>query len=146
MSQTIFADNTYSKPFFVTYINTSLFILPLFTILFGRVWRLWRSGKISRVTSFRSLLRQLDSHDPDAETQGILHHEASRNSEDALDDPEAWNEDRPAPEGKYREDSKLGLRATAKLSFEFCMLWVRRTAIRKPLLINTDKLILCSSS
>ncbi|KAI9045176.1 DMT family transporter [Aspergillus affinis] len=123
LASTIFADNTYSKPFFVTYINTSLFILPLFTIIFGRVWRLWRSGKISRIRSLRSLLRHLDSHDPEAETQSILHHDAHRDSEDAPDDPEAWNAARLAPEGKYHEASKLGLRATAKLSFEFCMLW-----------------------
>lgn len=125
MLQTIFADNTYSKPFFVTYINTSLFILPLFTIILGRVWRLWRSGKTSRIHSFQSLLRHLDSHDPDSETQSILHHDTGRDSEDAISDPEGWNAARLAPEGKYQESSKLGLRATAKLSFEFCMLWVR---------------------
>ncbi|PLB47314.1 hypothetical protein P170DRAFT_439003 [Aspergillus steynii IBT 23096] len=123
LASTIFADDTYSKLFFVTYINTSLFILPLFTILLRRVWNLWRSGKTSRINSFRSLLRHLDSHDPDAETQSILHHDTGRDSEDALSDPEAWNAARLVPEGKYQEDSKLGLRATAKLSFEFCMLW-----------------------
>ncbi|KAE8146830.1 hypothetical protein BDV25DRAFT_161679 [Aspergillus avenaceus] len=114
LASTIFADNTYSKPFFVTYVNTSLFVLPLFSILAGRVWRLWRSGKLSQVHSFQSLLRHIDSHDPDADN----HHS------DEAGDPETWNTASLEPVAKEQESSsKLGLRATAKLSLQFCMLW-----------------------
>ncbi|GKZ28851.1 hypothetical protein AbraIFM66950_001102 [Aspergillus brasiliensis] len=123
LASTIFADDTYSKPFFVTYINTSLFILPLFTILFSRLLNLWRAGKLYRIRSFTSLLEHLDSHDTNAEAQGILGHEAGGGrwrSEDG--DPETWATARfNATSGG--QPSKLGLKATAKLSFEFCLLW-----------------------
>ncbi|PYH96320.1 hypothetical protein BO71DRAFT_448755 [Aspergillus ellipticus CBS 707.79] len=109
LASTIFADDTYSKPFFVTYINTSLFILPLFTILFRRLFKLWRTGKVHRIRSFQSLLEHLDSHATDAEARGILGH-------DSVAGPDAWGAD-------GHRTSKLGLKATAKLSFQFCLLW-----------------------
>lgn len=121
-TQTIFADKTYPKPFFLTYINTSLFTLPLVFILLARTWGLWRSNQLSRVKSFRSLLRHLDSSNPKAEEQrGILR----AGSFDVVDDEGRGNhaiEDLPAlaEEG----DTKLGIRATARLSLQFCMLWV----------------------
>ncbi|KAB8067795.1 hypothetical protein BDV29DRAFT_80785 [Aspergillus leporis] len=113
LASTIFADDTYSKPFFVTYVNTSLFMLPLSFIIFGRIWRLWRSGKLSQIHSFQSLLRHIDSHDPDAEIPG----------RDNTVDPEVWNTATLDSAGKEDESHKLGLRATAKLSLQFCMLW-----------------------
>ncbi|KAE8331651.1 hypothetical protein BDV39DRAFT_168288 [Aspergillus sergii] len=116
LASTIFADDTYSKPFFVTYINTSLFMLPLFMIIFGRTWRLWRSGKLSQIHSFQSFLRHIDSHDPDAETTG-------RDNAYEPADPETWNTAMLDSGGKEEESVKLGLRATAKLSLQFCMLW-----------------------
>lgn len=118
--QTIFADKTYAKPFFVTYINTSLFVLPLFTILFSRVWGLWRTNNLSRVDSFWSLLRHLDSDDPKAEEQQIISRTGS------YDDESHGNEINSAYARSKAEDAnaKLGLRATAKLSLEFCLLWV----------------------
>ncbi|THC97955.1 hypothetical protein EYZ11_002592 [Aspergillus tanneri] len=70
-----------------------------------------------------SLMHHLDSHDPDAESQSILRHSAGRDSDDELEDPEGLNTDSFMPKGRCNESSKLGLRATAKLSFEFCMLW-----------------------
>lgn len=115
--QTIFADNSYSKPFFVTYVNSSLFIIPLFTIILGRLFKLWRQDRLSQIDSFQSLLEHLDSHDSKLETPII----ESRNSEDRLDDAGLWT--RGTTESA--DTSKLGLRATAKLSFEFCILWVR---------------------
>ena len=33
LASTIFADNTYSKPYFVTYVNSAFFIIPLIPIL-----------------------------------------------------------------------------------------------------------------
>lgn len=116
LASTIFADDTYSKPFFVTYINTSFFILPLFTIIFGRIWRLWRSGKLSQIHSFQSFLRHIDSHVPDA---GISGQDNAYQS----GDPETWNTATLDAGGKAEEPLKLGLRATAKLSLQFCMLW-----------------------
>ncbi|KKK23581.1 hypothetical protein ARAM_001327 [Aspergillus rambellii] len=116
LASTIFADNTYSKPFFVTYLNTSTFTLPLFTILSSRVWRLFRAGKLYHIQSFGHLFQRLDTHDWDAETQHILSRDESR-------DPEAWNATEVDAAAKEHGPQKLGLKATAKLSFEFCLLW-----------------------
>jgi solute carrier family 35 protein F5 len=107
----------------VTYVNTSLFILPLFTILFSRLWRLWRSRRLSQISSLQSLLRHLDSHDPKADEEEEILRAA------AVED-EFHGEDRLVGARYVRAvekdpNAKLGLKATAKLSFEFCLLWVR---------------------
>lgn len=116
--QTIFADKTYPKPFFVTYINTSLFILPLFTILLSRTWSLWCSRQLSQVDSFRSLLRHLDSDDPTAEEQSVLR-------AGSVDDEAAEIDSSQYLRSKAQDaDGRLGLRATANLSLQFCLLWV----------------------
>ncbi|KAL2800419.1 hypothetical protein BJX66DRAFT_290799 [Aspergillus keveii] len=117
LASTIFADNTYSKPFFVTYLNTSLFILPFFTIVLSRLWGLFRAGKLYQVQSLGGLLQQLDSHYSDAESERILGHGADGPENDG---PERWGTSRLP---KEHGDRKLGLKATAKLSFHFCLLW-----------------------
>jgi len=129
-AQTIFADNTYSKPFFLTYLNTSCFILPLLGILFARVFKLWRLNKLSQITSLKSLLQHLDSGDPlqaEEQEQAILYHGAA--TADAEDGIEA--DVRATDLGtqcevvaEQKESGKLGLRGTAKLSLQFCILWV----------------------
>lgn len=111
-AQTIFADRTYPKPFFVTYTNTSMFIMPLFFILGRRTWALWRHRKLSQITSLKSLLRHLDSHDPKAEEESMLNHGS---------DEEDGQLGRPSQDGPGQ---RLGLKATAKLSVQFCLLWV----------------------
>jgi solute carrier family 35 protein F5 len=76
----------------------------------------------------RSLLHHLDTSDPTAEEQRILEHaivNEGGSSEDELEDT-----DEPSQRGVHaameeKEPSRLGLRATARLSFQFCMLWVR---------------------
>ena len=37
LTQTIFADDEYSKPFFVTYVNTAFFIIPLFPAIYNQL-------------------------------------------------------------------------------------------------------------
>lgn len=123
--QTIFADNSYSKPFFLTYLNTSCFVLPLFAILLARVWRLWRLSRLSQITSWKSFLEQLDSTDSGTEEQAILYQEVA--NEDAEDDVQASD---AAGQQEFMmkeevESPRLGLRGTAKLSLQFCILWVR---------------------
>ncbi|KAJ5678001.1 uncharacterized protein N7477_003634 [Penicillium maclennaniae] len=116
LGSTIFADKTYAKPFFVTYLNTSLFTMPLVTILISRTWSLWRTNRISRVDSLRSLLHHLDSDDPKhSEERDYL-----RNG--SLEDYESGGDERDL--GPQAGEGKLGLKATAKLSFQFCLLWV----------------------
>lgn len=110
--QTIFADKTYPKPFFVTYTNTSMFMMPLLIIVARRTWALWRHGKLSQITSIKTFLNHLDSHDPKAEEESML-----RNDSDE-EGGRFSRERQDAPSGK------LGLKATAKLSIQFCLLWV----------------------
>ncbi|OJJ50955.1 hypothetical protein ASPZODRAFT_126931 [Penicilliopsis zonata CBS 506.65] len=122
LASDIFADDTYSKPFFVTYVNTAVFIFPLFTIILGRLWKSWRLHGLSQMTSWRSLLAQLDdAHDPIREDgeEAMLHASSFDDGYrgDAHDEPASIIHDKQAGQ------SKLGLKATARLSFEFCMLW-----------------------
>ncbi|KAJ0425501.1 hypothetical protein BJY00DRAFT_308243 [Aspergillus carlsbadensis] len=117
LASTIFADDTYSKPFFVTYLNTSLFILPFFGIVLSRLWGLFRAGKLYQVQSFENLLQQLDSQYSDTESERILGHGADGPENEGS---ERWSTSRLP---KEHEDQKLGLKATAKLSFHFCLLW-----------------------
>lgn len=119
--KTIFADDTYSKPFFLTYLNTSIFILPLLGILLCRAWKLWRANKLFQVTSWKSLLQHLDSDNPQAGEQEILYNEIIDNEEGVGDDDTRASQGLAA---KHPESSKLGLRGTAKLSLQFCILWV----------------------
>lgn len=88
----------------MTYINSSLFIVPLFSIILGRLFKLWRQGRLPQIDSVESLLLHLDSHDSK---------------------PQAPFADIQQNEDEVDGSAKLGLRATAKLSFQFCLLWVR---------------------
>ncbi|KAI9370587.1 hypothetical protein BJX61DRAFT_84993 [Aspergillus egyptiacus] len=121
LASTIFADDTYSKPFFVTYLNTSTFILPLLTIVSTRLLRLFRAGKLYQVKSFENLLQQLDSHYADDESERILGRDSA--IVDEYNGSETWNGGRLADTARSHRDQKLGLKETARLSFHFCLLW-----------------------
>ncbi|PLN76478.1 hypothetical protein BDW42DRAFT_178621 [Aspergillus taichungensis] len=119
LASTIFADDTYSKPFFVTYIDTSMFILPFSVIIVRRLFGLWRAGKLHRINSFSSFLDLIDSQDTSSsgETQSIFSHGDSDRDPEMLD---VGMSDPPLKEG---ESAKLGVRETARLSLQFCILW-----------------------
>ncbi|KAL4802256.1 hypothetical protein BDV18DRAFT_147140 [Aspergillus unguis] len=121
LASTIFADDTYSKPFFVTYLNTSIFILPLCTIFARRLWGLFRAGKLYQVQSFGNLVQLLDSRYSNAESERILGYDTPPNVESDENGP--WNAPRTDGAAKAHSNEKLGLRETAKLSFHFCLLW-----------------------
>ncbi|EEH40402.1 hypothetical protein PAAG_02457 [Paracoccidioides lutzii Pb01] len=135
LASTILADNTYSKPFFVTYLNTSFFIIPLFVILGQRIFSLWRAGKLSKATSFRTLLDQLDSHETTDGSRPLLspddHVDASADAGPvdryhqlcgADDETGDDNKIDPMPE-------KLEFKATARLSLKFCLVWANYFAL-----------------
>ncbi|KAJ5340751.1 hypothetical protein N7541_009875 [Penicillium brevicompactum] len=111
LGSTIFADKSYAKPFFVTYTNTSIFVMPLFVILGRRTLTLWRQGRLSQVTSLKGLLRHLDSYDPKTEEESMLNHDSDMEGA------------RPRRISQDLSGRKLGLKATAKLSVQFCLLW-----------------------
>ncbi|KAL3957386.1 hypothetical protein ACCO45_007964 [Purpureocillium lilacinum] len=93
----IFSDHTYDKPFFLVYVNTSIFavsLIPMFTKY------MLHNGK-------QDITYQIASDDVDDDTTG----------ERLLVDDEGSLE--PA----LQQDEKLGFQETAVLSLEFCMLW-----------------------
>lgn len=124
-SQTIFADDTYSKPYFVTYVNSSFFSVLL--ILVG-LKRLWASGGSisgairgeSRSTLYspifedeqEAFVKPVDEGDSRAENR-------SPRSRLLIEDPVCGS---IASEGT--KEARLNVRETAWLSFEFCILWV----------------------
>ena len=130
LASTIFADDTYSKPYFVTYVNTAFFIVPLIPILARRAYRHpehlqqwrqeWQDGLKGRYAPVKQ----------DADAEGYADTHASRRAsisasqELLLGDP---IEPSKAHSTKSHVDDtpadKLTLPETAKLSFEFCMLW-----------------------
>lgn len=86
--------------------------MPLFVILGRRTLTLWRQGRLSQVTSLKGLLRHLDSYDPKAEEESMLNHDSDMEGA------------RPRRISQDLSGRKLGLKATAKLSVQFCLLWV----------------------
>ncbi|EFY91815.1 hypothetical protein J3458_001398 [Metarhizium acridum] len=107
----IFSDHTYDKPFFLVYINTSIFaisLIPMFTKYLLRTGiRGMRHDLIQMWTEYR---------------------QQSSYTKAATEDDDLGNErlmagGETAVEAVPRLDEKLSLRETAILSLEFCMLW-----------------------
>ncbi|KAI5310212.1 hypothetical protein KEM55_000507 [Ascosphaera atra] len=108
----------------MTYFNTAFFVLPLFPIIGKEIIYLWRSERLKEVTSLSELLDILDSH---LQTSGkqVADVESQPQMKQAgphtpLLARECSSLDLAAP-GMNAE--KLGLKATAKIAFEFCILW-----------------------
>lgn len=74
------------------------------------------------------MLGYLDSSDPEAEEQAIFYHEVLNREEGDEDDIRTSG--LPAHQNK---SSKLGLKSTAKLSLQFCILWVSTLGLLKAL-------------
>ncbi|PGH19461.1 hypothetical protein AJ80_03962 [Polytolypa hystricis UAMH7299] len=135
LASTIFADNTYSKPYFVTYLNTTTFISPLFPIIGKRLFRLWRAGKLSQIKSLRSLLVEFDAHEKNEESRPFLDADAEDGAENGQRDAEpllrasSENEGRGDVQEARAGKGKLGFKETAKLSLEFCLLWANYFAL-----------------
>ncbi|PMD58881.1 uncharacterized protein K444DRAFT_531113 [Hyaloscypha bicolor E] len=121
----IFADNTYSKPYFVTYINTSFFAVSLIPVLL-RLGH--RHGFAHIKTSILEYWRgQMDGY-------SAVGAKSTTEGEEEAEDPLSASQTRllvddeagPAislsgdPQGP---EEVLSVRETAKLSLEFCLLW-----------------------
>jgi solute carrier family 35 protein F5 len=129
--QTIFADNTYSKPYYVTYINSSFFIIPLIPVLIKK----WRDEP----EEVRDLIRFLQMRKP-------LYSEVSREDErdqeqDLLPKPsdhsgaiQSDSDIESIPAGPRHQrgrhgsisapaQSKMSLTETTVLALPFCFLW-----------------------
>ena len=114
--QYIFSDHTYDKPFFLVYLNTSIFAISLIPMIIRYIIANGFSGLRTRTGELWLELR----HGAPAG------HRVTKDADDdvvagerLLVDDEGSLEalDLPVPE------EKLSLRETAWLSLEFCMLW-----------------------
>ncbi|KAI9850069.1 MAG: hypothetical protein M1838_006149 [Thelocarpon superellum] len=126
----IFADDSYSKPFFVTYVNTSFFAISLIPILInggraGGYRSFWRQIRTLR-KGISDQYRRVPTEDDNGLPKPLDNEETLQQSTTSLDAHEA----EPSPrrqersrESKGRRQEQLDFIATAKLSIEFCMLW-----------------------
>ncbi|KAI9718420.1 MAG: hypothetical protein M1812_004141 [Candelaria pacifica] len=131
LASTMFADNSYSKPYFVTYINTAFFALGFIPIALKRLYENYRAGVKGGIKSLyrgrrwhqkgvdgdedRSLYQKPD--DDQAETRQTR----SPASQLLLDDPLSSSQTL-VPDSNPQE-GVLDDWETAKLSLEFCVLW-----------------------
>ncbi|MCJ1478798.1 hypothetical protein MMC13_007482 [Lambiella insularis] len=128
LASTIFADNSFSKPYFVTYVNTSFFSLFL---LFSFCRQLWINHgsieKLLRRDSSQTGYKYVVGHENDAflkpdETNGPEDEETSTNVSLAIGGPEIRS-NTARQNGVPQDIIGLSVRSTAKLSLEFCLLW-----------------------
>lgn len=125
----MFADNTYSKPYFVTYVNSSFFCIPLIPIAIHAFYKnpselrklknIIPSGipGYSRVPT-TDVQDEEDTLSKQNERHGLLRTDGSSSPiahEDGLVDSQIF--------GLAPEEGKLGLAETARLSVEFSFLW-----------------------
>ena len=113
----IFADGSYTKPYFVTYVNSSFFVFFLF---FNAARRLWASGG-----SFQRAFRDAATSpaytpiDEDEEMTKPVDDDAARQAS------QLYVDDHLTTSGitQSTASDRLTVRETAWLSFEFCILW-----------------------
>ena len=132
-SQTIFADDTYSKPYLITYINSFFFalLLPfdLLKRLGGKAWSTWRCTKQPTSAVGYAPLAEAEEDDqalskPVDEGEAAA---ASRRSSGRQSAPDrrSSNSERLGESSAIVPEQVLDIRQTAKLGFEFCVLWVQ---------------------
>jgi solute carrier family 35, member F5 len=113
-SQYIFSDHTYDKPFFVVYINTSLFAISLIPMVIHYVAKNGISALYNAAVEIWN--EQRHGRRP---LKSVAEEEDTTAGERLLVDDEGSFED---PDGSKNSES-LSFRETAVLSLEFCMLW-----------------------
>ncbi|TVY84222.1 putative vacuolar membrane protein [Lachnellula suecica] len=121
----IFADNTYSKPYFVTYINTSFFAISLFPILirighkhgFSHIRQSAIEYWQGRMNGYRGLGKADADGDEEAEDPML----ASQTR--LLVDNEGGEPALSMSGGSHPPEGQLSVPETAILSLEFCLLW-----------------------
>ncbi|MCJ1453647.1 hypothetical protein MMC28_003994 [Mycoblastus sanguinarius] len=123
LASTIFADDSYSKPYFVTYVNSSFFSVLLIFVAVRRLWA--NDGSIRRAlqendrpTHYTPIVEEDEDPAFNKPNNDEVAQSASRspNSQLLIEEP-------MADSGVYEGEGRLNLRETAKLSFEFCILW-----------------------
>lgn len=121
LASSIFSDGTYDKPFFVVYINTSIFAISLIPM---SAWFLFKNGmEGTRAAAVEAW------HDIRYNTKSS--NRTTADPEDGSADQRLLEDDQDGtlelsgstPSQSAAKDERLTLRETAILSLEFCMLW-----------------------
>ncbi|KAK4541011.1 hypothetical protein LTR36_008380 [Oleoguttula mirabilis] len=136
LASTIFADNTYSKPYLVTYVNTSFFIIPLVPMLVRKALqhpgelRHWRDDWRQKLRQQYTPLKHEEDADDSAYTdipRDRRRRESMNASQELLLGEQMENSQilsfRNAPADDAVPLPPLRLSEIAKLSLEFCLLW-----------------------
>jgi solute carrier family 35 protein F5 len=136
LASAVLADNTYSKPYFLTYINTAFFILPLIPVLLLKARRQpdeflqWKVEFGAWVRSWRALLLRKGGHGASVEhfddnLQSTGRRESLSDSRQfLLEDPMTSSQQLSTKSyHSINGHSQLSLAETTRLGFEFCMLW-----------------------
>ncbi|KAF2743560.1 hypothetical protein M011DRAFT_471308 [Sporormia fimetaria CBS 119925] len=116
LASTIFADDSYTKPYLVTYTNTAFFIIPLIPMLLRHAWDTRSTPSRPLIVHIRDLLtRRVGRYKllQDHESPSLKPHDSSARSLLLSDDPTP----------SVAAPPNLTLQATIRLSFEFCILW-----------------------
>ncbi|KAK8154490.1 hypothetical protein BKA80DRAFT_283968 [Phyllosticta citrichinensis] len=121
LASTIFADNTYSKPYFVTYVNTAFFIIPLAPVL-ARQWKR-DPAKIQALANVVKSGFKLRRTSPVAEEQAEERERFLSPGGSSLEEEGMANSGTLLTGDNEEVDAKLTFMETARLSFEFCWLW-----------------------
>lgn len=122
-TQYIFADNTYSKPYFVTYFNTAFFAISLGPILLRiALQKRLRKPTLSAVLGWQH--HQTSSYE-EGESARIDSENlpSSRLLQSDLSSDCNYGSPVLGTEETEHSQDVLSIRETAALSFEFCLLW-----------------------
>ncbi|KAL8821291.1 MAG: hypothetical protein Q9223_000664 [Gallowayella weberi] len=128
LASTIFADNTYSKPYFVTYVNSTFFIIFLLPVLLKHLldphgsWRHFiRKGQ--KETKYALLVEDERNTSAKADSQGDP--SVYNGQMDGGSSPNDGTDSTGPTERAAVKDieDKLTIRDTARLSLEFSFLW-----------------------
>ncbi|RMZ02154.1 hypothetical protein D0860_07337 [Hortaea werneckii] len=138
LASTIFADNTYSKPYLVTYVNTSFFIVPLIPILARRAYhdpegvkQWWREARQSLRQRYAPIRQQEEEEGDDSAYTDSLSSRRRRHcssesqnllSGDCMASSPGLSV-KGAPVVHTGHHAPLTVLKTAWLSLEFCFIW-----------------------
>ncbi|KAH6642099.1 vacuolar membrane protein [Boeremia exigua] len=127
LASTIFADSSYDKPYFVTYVNTAFFLIPLIPMALHHLWAERRS-----TTAPQPLAATLRSfvHRRAGKWTLLRDHETPARRPSKASDPEgaelllgSSTHGSVHDPQELHPDAGLTLHETAKLALEFCILW-----------------------
>ncbi|KAL1606416.1 hypothetical protein SLS60_003819 [Paraconiothyrium brasiliense] len=132
LASTIFADNSYSKPYFVTYVNTAFFMIPLIPMFLKHAWDdrdnikqqpfvLQIRNLLQRRVGRYKLLRDHESSSGSSIFSKSSRDRASGATSLLLGDELGESQEIGAMLDAEEEGLTFG--GTVKLGLEFCLLW-----------------------